>query len=126
MSAEDVPISIEQGATWGLGFTWHEEGPVVDGEVTAGDPHDLTGWTARMQIRKKVGEPVLAEATTENGKITLGGATGRVDIKLSPADTDAIGEKTAKYDLELEDPAGDVYRLLEGAVTISPNITRDV
>lgn len=126
MPATDVDLFLEQGATYTMGFVWAEEGPAdVEGNPTEGAPHDLTGWTARLQIRKSRSAPILLGASTEDGKITLGGPTGRVDIKFTAADTGAIATKTAKYDLELESPEGDVYRLLQGDVTIDDNITHE-
>lgn len=125
MTAVVRPLKIEQGATFTLGFVWHQAGPVVDGEVTPGDPYDLTGWVARMQIRKAQQSPALVDASSTNGKITLGGATGRIDVKLTDEDTDLLTTKTALYDLELENPTGDVFRLLQGPVTVDPNITQE-
>lgn len=124
MAAVNRAIKIEQGATFTLGFNWHKEGPVVDDVVTPGDPYDLTGWSARMQVRKSVNSPVLLNGSTQNGRIIMS-EEGRVDIKFTDEDTDVLTVKSALYDLELENPEGDVFRLLEGAVTISPNITRD-
>lgn len=122
MTAVNRPIMIEQGATWTLGFNWHMAG------VDAGTPgvaYDLTGWIARMQIRKRQGSPLLLEATSENGKIVLGGTSGRVDIKFTDEDTDGLTTASASYDLELENPGGDVFRILEGTVSVSPNITQE-
>ena len=131
MTATTKPITIEQGATFTLPFTWHlalvdADGNLVldaNGNAQPGEPKDLTGWTARMQVRKKVGSEVLLEATSEAG-ITLGGTAGTVRVKFTDEQTDTLMLKAAVYDLELEDEAGDVYRLLEGTVTIKPNVTR--
>lgn len=138
MTAQKRDLYIEQGATFDWGFTWYralldvDGKPVLDanGNIQPGDPYDLTGAKARMQIRKKAGDPVLVEATTESPTgspaITLGGATGRVDIKLTAAMTDTLDIKTGAYDFEVEFPDGDVRRLWQGAVTVDPNVTRDV
>lgn len=110
MAAVNKPLYIEQGATFTLGFTWHRQGPVVEGVVTPGDPYDLTGCTARMQIRKAQGvEPPLVTATslpTGPGakRIFLGGPTGRIEITLTDEDTDLINQARAVYDLEIEWP----------------------
>jgi hypothetical protein len=126
MPAENVDLYVEQGATFTMGFVWAEEGPLDgDGNPTQGDPHDLTGWSARLQIRRSPTSPLLAEASTTNGRIVIDPLAGRVDIKLEPAATQAITAKSAKYDLELESPEGDVYRLLQGNVTIDDNITHE-
>lgn len=125
MTAQTKPLFIEQGATFTLGFVYCQPGPTVDGVVQPGDPYDLTDWIARMQLRKNQQSPILIDASTENGKITLGGATGRIDIRFEDEDTDLLGTKSCKYDLELENPAGDVFRILKGDVTVDPNITQD-
>lgn len=122
MTAVPRPLYIEQGATFETGFNWHRESTTTPG--TAGDPYDLTGCIARMQIRKSQGSPVLVDATTTNGKIVLGTTDGRVDIVLSDDDTDMLTTKSALYDLEIEFPDGRVVRLLQGPVTVDPNITQ--
>lgn len=125
MTAVTRDLAIEQGATFRLAFTWCQSGG-VDGTGTpiAGTPYDLTGCSARMQIRKSYSTPVLVAIVTDDG-ITLGGTDGTVTIDISAARTDALNVKTGRYDLEIEFPSGDVYRVLEGAVTVSPNVTKD-
>jgi hypothetical protein len=91
-------------------------------------PIDLTGLSARMHIRERDNSPDPAEMelTTVNGRITLGGVTGQIDIILGATDTDTITIANGVYDLELYD-VGDpdiVDTILEGAVTISDAITR--
>jgi len=116
MTAAPRDLDIEQGSTFTLGFNWHQEGPPdANGDPTPGDPYDLTGCTARMQIRRKQGDPVLLTATSDPpttpeaitagaGRIVLGGATGRIDITLTDEDTDLLSARTAVYDLEIEWP----------------------
>ena len=127
MSAGIHNIYIEQGATWTLTLQWAGSAVVnPDLSVTVSDPVNITGYIGRMQIRKKQGDPALVTATTANGKITLVGATGTVSIKLTAEDTDLLTMKSRLYDLELESPSGNVYRVLQRSVTVSPNITQDV
>ena len=143
MAAATYALRIEQGATWRLKFTWCRAGAVnPDGTIAAGDPIDLTGCTARMQIRKSLRQPVLAfittpvtaiatdavtgvETTTEtpNG-ITLGGVDGTIVLELSADKTALLNITAGVYDLEIVFPSGDVYRVLEGTVTVDPNVTR--
>lgn len=116
MTAAPKDLVIEQGSTFTLGFNWHQEGPPdANGDPTPGAPYDLTGCTARMQIRRKQGDPVLLTATSEPpttaeaiaagaGRIVLGGPTGRIDITLTDEDTDMLSARTAVYDLEIEWP----------------------
>lgn len=121
MTAAKKDLYIEQGATFGLSFTWRE-GTTEE----PGDPHDLTGAVARMQIRKKQQDPALVSASSDGvvPKITLGGAAGTVALELSDEDTDLLTSKSALYDLEVELADGTVVRLLQGRVTVDPNITQ--
>ena len=123
MRAVDKPLYIEQGATFKLGFAWVMESTVTPD--TPGDPYDLTGCIARMQIRRSLSTTVIVEATTENGKITIDGPNGHISVVLEDEDTDLLTMRAAVYDLEVEYPSGgDVVRLLQGKITVSPNVTR--
>lgn len=124
MTAATKDLKIEQGATYRLPFQWCAK----NSDGTVGDPHDITGWTARMQIREKIAsEDFMVEATSDNGMLVLGGVDGRITIQLTSDATMAL-VKNGVYDLELTDPSqppglGD-YRLLEGKVTVDKNTTR--
>ena len=122
MTAAKRNLYIEQGATFNLSFTWNE-----GTSDAVGAPVDLTGCTARMQIRQKQQSAVIVDARSdgESPAILLGGATGTVEVTLTADMTDLLSVKTGLYDLEVEFPDGTVYRLLEGTVTVSPNITQD-
>ncbi len=60
----EYDLIIEQGATFSLQAIWKD---------SLGVPVDLTGYIARMQIRKSISAAdVIVEFTTENGSIVLG------------------------------------------------------
>lgn len=110
-------ITIIQGGTLRDVTTWKAGSPAV--------PVDLTGCTARMQVRQKVdGTDVLLNLTTENGGIILGGIAGTVTVYLSATATAALAWKSGVYDLEIEFGNGDVRRLLSGSVSVSLEVTR--
>lgn len=110
-------IEIVQGATLRETLTWKAGEPAV--------AVDLTGCTARLQVRQKVTSPVvLLELTTENSGIQLGGVDGRITLSLSAAQSAAIAWKTGVYDLEIVFGNGDVRRLLAGSAVVLPEITR--
>lgn len=119
MSAFKVGIQIDQGATFRKQFVW-KSGP--KGSET---PVDLTDCTARMQIRQQIGDSeVLAELTTENAGIVLGGTTGEVDLYISAVTTAGFEWTEAVYDVEIVFSNGDVRRFVAGAVCVSPEVTR--
>lgn len=112
-----VNLTIYQGSTFRWRATLKSGSPAV--------PVDLTGYTARMQIRTTV-DAAAAEVdlTTENGGITLGDAAGTIDLYLTAAATTLYAWPEGVYDLELIAPNGDVTRRLRGGVVVSPEVTR--
>lgn len=98
---------------------------VSGGELLYHPPVDLTGFTARMQIRSSLSSiVVIHELTTANGGITLGGAAGTVGLLIPAATTTSFDFTTAVYDLELVSGSGVVTRLLSGKITLSKEVTR--
>lgn len=98
---------------------------VGGGTLTYYAPVDLTGYTARMHIRKSVSSAeILHLLTTENGKIQLTPAEGRIVLSVTATDTAALTFTSAVYDLELVSPSGYVTRLLQGNVSLIKEVTR--
>ncbi|MEQ4716096.1 hypothetical protein [Nonomuraea sp. B19D2] len=109
-------LTLDQGATFRRVLRW------LKGE----SPVDLTGFSARMEIRDKAGGSLLYRLDTTNGGISLGGAEGTVILHLPAATSAAWSWRTGVYDLELIEPNGDVTRLIQGGVQINPEVTTGV
>jgi hypothetical protein len=110
-------LEIQQGATLSLTATWAD---------STGAAVNLTGYTARMQVRASYDatSTVLA-LTSAAGDIVLGGAAGTIAITASATVTAALTAPwNGVYDLELVSGGGVVTRLLEGPATVSPEVTR--
>lgn len=122
------PLNIDQGETFRLGLTY----ATATSSGTTYNAVDLTGATGRMQVREKYGSPVLAEANSDNRGVIIDGPTGMIYLELTAEQTDAMGVRDgsvrprtkAVYDLEITLANGDVKRVVEGEITINPNITR--
>lgn len=93
------------------------------GQLIYQPPVDLTGATARMQIRDKPGGALLLELSTDNGALEITGP-GTIVRTLTAAATAAINWAAAVYDLEVEYADGTVHRYFEGPVSVSPEVTR--
>ena len=118
MSAAKLKLAIEQGATFRKVLTWKAGTPAV--------PVNLTGCTARMQIRKEISNATpYVTLTTENGGIELGGVAGTITPAITPTATAAFTWTAGAYDLEIVFSPTDVRRLVYGPVTVSPEVTRD-
>lgn len=92
------------------------------GQLIYKPPVDLTGAKARMQIRAGLGGALLLELTTENGGLAITGP-GTLIRTLSAAQTAALTWTDGVYDLEVEYADGTVQRYLQGAVTVSREVT---
>lgn len=117
MAAGRYRLVIEQGATLDQLIRWRDgDGALVD----------LTGYTARCQVRASfASETKLIDLTTENGGIELGGAAGTIRLLASAETTAALAlTGLGVWDLELVSPGGVVTRLLEGRVVLSREVTR--
>lgn len=117
MAAYRFPMSLLQGETFRSQFAWKAGVPAV--------PVDLTGCSARMQVRAELASPdVLLELTAANGRIVLDALNGGIELRLSAAETAALTFTRAVYDLEIVYADGRVRRLLEGAFKVKPEVTR--
>jgi hypothetical protein len=114
MAAGLYDITIEQGVTFLLNLTWKD---------STGTPVNITGYSARMQVRETYDSEDTLVSLTSPGDITLGGALGTILITIQPAVTSALQFVEGVYDLELIS-AGVVTRLLQGRATISREVTR--
>jgi hypothetical protein len=119
-------LCIWQGETFGLTVTVKD----INGNVS-----NITGYSARMQIREAYDSPTATETlTTANGEITITGAEGNVAIELAATRTaniyvDLTGpgrppKKTYVYDLELIDTANVVSKLLYGDALVYAEVTK--
>lgn len=116
MAAATYDFEIEQGTTLLKPIVWKD---------SAGTAVNLTGYSAKMQIRKSVSsDDVLLELSTTNSKLSITPLTGTITLIFSAATTAAIDWSRGKYDLELTSGDGTVTRLIEGEITVSKEITR--
>ena len=116
-SGNQYDLVIQQGATFSLAITWKD---------STGAAINLTGYTARMQARSTYDATTsILSLTSASGDIVLGGAAGTITITASATITAALTAPfSGVFDLELVSGSGVVTRLLEGAVSISPEVTR--
>ena len=113
--ADTYDIQIDAGATFRL-----QVQHLDDDDVAV----NLTGYSARMHVREDVtSDDTVIELTSSSG-ITITAETGTLDIVIAASVTkDLVGPYV--YDLEIESGAGVVDRLLQGSITISPEVTRE-
>lgn len=103
-----------------LNYTTYTGGGVLE----YNQPVDLTGFTARMQIRAKLEDTtVIKELTSENGLIVIDNTTKTITLNISASDTAAFTFQTAVYSLELVNGAV-VTPFANGTVALIREVTR--
>ena len=113
--AEYNNLLIPQGATFSENLYLKD---------SAGDAIDLTNYTARMSLKKTYDDTTaVISLTTENGRITITGATGLVQLSITASDTAALANGVYVYDLELINASGEVDRYIQGTIRVSREVT---
>lgn len=110
-------IIADQGATFSRSITWKD---------SAKRAINITGYTARMHVRTVAEAPTtVLELTTENGRISIVGATGQITLTVSASDMSLVASDKYVYDLELVAPvSGVVNRVIQGNFVVRAEVTR--
>lgn len=101
------------------GFTPYVSGGYVQFQA----PAPLTGYTARMEIKDRVGGTILVSLTSPSSGIAIDTNLSTVTVTIDAVTTAAITKLNGVYDLELVSPAGVVTPLLYGSVTVQQEVT---
>lgn len=121
----EFPLCIPQGVDWaGINF------PIVGPD---GNPYDLTGCTARGQIRPLPASSELyytwsTSPTTGQGLITLDVPSSTLNIRVLATESAPWTFTYGAYDLVITNPAGpvglQVSRVAMGPVIVSQEVTQ--
>ena len=105
-------FNIDQGTTFSSTVT------VKD---STGNPLDLTGYTATAKMA--LGYSSTRTRTDLTIEFTSDRTTGGVTMSLTATQTAAL-EAPARYvyDLDITDSSGTVTRVIEGLMTVRPNV----
>ena len=111
MSAGTYNFIIDQGATFTRQLTVKENNSVMD----------LTGYSVASKMRSTHDSSTVVGTFT----CTISNASGGIiTVSMSSSITAAIEEAIYVYDLEITSGAGIVTRLLQGQITVNPEVTR--
>lgn len=109
---------IDLNSVNSAGFTTYDSG----GYVMFYTPVDLTGYTARMEIKDHIGGTVLATFTSADA-IAIDPTGCTITLTISATATAAYTWEDGVYDLELVSPGGVVTALLCGDVHLREEVT---
>ena len=110
----EVDLCLPQGQTWDTEIVWEADGT----------PVNLSGWTARMMLRTttEAASPTVSLSTATSTMTAL--SNGTIALSFSAISSAAITAATYLYDLEVQNPSGNVRRLMQGRAVVSREITR--
>ena len=109
LSAPELNITVMQGDTYTLTFTWKN---------SAGTAINLTGYTAKYQARATPDSSSTIISLTESSGLTLGGAAGTIVLLVSATAMGLLDMGTYSHNLEVTSGGGVATTLFRGTLTI--------
>ena len=107
--ATKVNLVMDQAATFSTTFTVLDVNDI---------PIDFTNYTATSQMRQ-----TYTSLTSYVFGVT-GSNTGQITMTMNAATTNSISAGRYVYDVEVIDNSGIKSRIVEGIITVTPQVTR--
>jgi|APCry1669189034_1035192.scaffolds.fasta_scaffold207903_1 hypothetical protein len=107
--ATKINLTMDQASTFNMSFT------VID---VFGNPTDFTTYTLTSQMRKTFSS-LNAYSFTVNGY-----SNGTIVMSMNAATTANISDGRYVYDIESTSNTGVKSRIVEGLLTVTPQVTR--
>ncbi len=134
-----IDLYVRQGETWSKTIVHRD---------AAGDPVDLTGYSAAMSVKRNPTDVETPQAylstgsDKDGGTLTLGTSNGEVTPSMTATETTALisgvdisalippekrrrvhREETYEYDILLDDGSGNKTRAFEGRLIVQRAVT---
>ena len=107
--AQKLNLIIDQGTSFFTSFTVNDDG---------GSPINFTGYSGSSQMRKH-----YSSSNSTSFTVTAN-STGGVSLALTSNVTANLVAGRYVYDVEMTAPANTTSRIVEGIVTVTPQVTR--
>ena len=108
-------FEVDQNATFSF---------IIEYKDNNGNPIDLDGSSAKLQVRDTAGGSKLAfSLTSPNGGIIIDEPNGKLTIKMTPTQTSKLFYPKSSYDIMVTDSNLNKIKLLEGFITLSRSVT---
>jgi hypothetical protein len=107
--ATKVNLVVDQGTTFVSQITFNDE---------TGNTINFSTYSGAAQLRKH-----YSSSNSTSFGVTLG-ANGVITLQLTANQTGNLVAGRYVYDLEVTDSSNLISRLIEGVVTVTPNVTR--
>lgn len=106
--ASKANLVIDQGSTYSVTINIDDDN---------GDGLNVSGYSARAQMRKHY-------TSSNSVSFVTSLANGELSLSLTANQTANIVAGRYVYDVELIDSSNNVTRILEGIITVTPEVTR--
>lgn len=113
MAATYIELSMDQGATFSTTITLTND--------TTNEALNLSGYLIQSQMRYSY---YAANASATLNCTIANASTGLVSIGLDAANTANIKPSRYVFDVKTTSPANVVNRVLEGIITVYPQVTK--
>jgi hypothetical protein len=107
--ATKVNLIVDQGATFATSITFNDE---------SGNTINFSSYSGAAQMRKH-----FTSSNSTSFAVSLSN-TGIITLSLTANQTGNLVAGRYVYDLEVTDSSNVISRLIEGIVTVTPNVTR--
>lgn len=115
------PTTVSINSINATQYTTYSSGGVLE----YNKPIDLANYSAKLQIRKNLTSEVALEVSSDGGDIVLDNTLKTITLTLPDSKTSLLDFRSGVYSLELYNSSSNhTTTLLEGVVTITPEITR--
>lgn len=107
-------LKFYRGDTWAMAWKLQDAN---------GDPINLTGATARLQVRS-FDDVLMVEASTANGRLTITPVDGKINMSI-PFTATQIAPGTYRFDLEVTHASGVRRTYRSGHLIVLEDVSRD-
>jgi hypothetical protein len=114
MAAATYNLIVDQGSDWKITIIYKD---------AAGTVIPLTNTTAQLQFRTTYDSASPSLSLSTGSGITITANDGQIDIRATASQTGALSAGDYLYDLEIT-RSGEVTRIIQGRVTVTPQVTR--
>ena len=112
---EEINFKVIQGDSFIIRVTYKNPN---------GTPIDLTGYTAKMDVRNEPSGKILCASITDQSGITITPSTGVLDIEFTPAQTRKFTLPSCAYQLQIRSSSGTQTTILKGYISTSAAVIR--
>lgn len=112
---EEINFKVVQGDSFSAQISYKD---------SAGNPIDLTGFSARMDVRNEPGGKILCASITDSNGITIDSSNGILDILFEPSQTRRFTTPSATYQLQIISSSNIYTTILRGYFSVYPAVVR--